>query len=703
MTILQFFDEQLGCWPLAAENYKRLSEALLREISVDGATVKLQCNPARSVSTDAKVDKESIAARKCFLCRANRPPEQMAIPAVDGRYELLVNPYPIFTPHFVIASVNHEPQCIEGHLPDMIRLADEMPGFTVLYNGPACGASAPDHLHFQAVPSGNLPVWGNMALAGVEVPGTPVVIAADSPAFLLERAERELAGTGGEESPVNILLKREEGTYTMAVYHRAAHRPSHYFAGEDERIAVSPGAIDMAGTLVLPRLKDFERLTPEIVKDIYSEVSVKVKDEPTVDVGILTAERIKVCFNGTFTAADGTEMSGEKEFGADKVTERLTFTPVGDDATFTLSDVTIGIGFHWERREDQRFGGQLLLVPDGKGGITVINRISVEEYLLSVISSEMNAEASLEFLCAHAVISRSWLLAQIEHNAKPLPGAPVESPGEIVKWYDHDDHELFDVCADDHCQRYQGLARVTTATARQAVDMTRGLALTFEGELCDARFSKCCGGVTEEFATCWQDVKIPYLKALADTPSGLPVPDLADESTARGWIETRPDAFCARAGQEVLSTVLNGYDRETPDFYRWEVTYSAEELSAIILEKTGLDYGRIISMVPLHRGPSGRLDRLEIIGTERSRVIGKELEIRRTLSHSHLYSSAFIIEPGAAGADGLPASWTFRGAGWGHGVGLCQIGAAQMAAEGYGFREILEHYFPGASITRLYL
>jgi len=373
---------------------------------------------------------------------------------------------------------------------------------------------------------------------------------------------------------------------------------------------------------------------------------------------------------------------------------------------FVLRDVIIGVQFHWERREDQHFLGSLKFIVE-KGGISAINIISLEDYLTSVISSEMSATSSEELLKAHAVISRSWLLAQILKNQDlKNDGAnyrtSFEAPTEIIRWYDREDHFNFDVCADDHCQRYQGITRQSTPLVRQVIDRTRGEALMFGNEICDARFSKCCGGVTETFENVWEPVVHPYLQAKPDHTEGSPLPDLTVEENAEEWIRSSPPAFCNTQDAQVLKQVLNDYDRETADFYRWKITYSQEGLSTLIRERSGIDFGEIIALQPLERGTSGRIIRLKIIGTERVMTIGKELEIRRTLSKSHLYSSAFVVDTQDEDENGIPQTFTLTGAGWGHGVGLCQIGAAIMAEKGYTYQQILEHYFPQSKIIRNY-
>ena len=375
----------------------------------------------------------------------------------------------------------------------------------------------------------------------------------------------------------------------------------------------------------------------------------------------------------------------------------MLFEPLREETdSFELLDVTIGINFHWERKENQRFHGALkFIVEDEK--ITGINVIHVEDYLTSVISSEMSATASLELLKAHAVISRSWLLAQIQKNKEIADinatyTASVQTEKEFIRWYDREDHMHFDVCADDHCQRYQGITRASTEMVEQAIQATRGQALTYEDKICDARFSKCCGGAFEEFQYCWEDVKHPYLVKQRDSKKATFLPDLRIHSEAEKWIRTSPDAFCNTKEKRILSQVLNNYDQETTDFYRWKVEYTQEELAKLIFQRSGIDYGQVIDLIPIERGTSARISKLKIIGTKKTLIIGKELEIRRTLSPSHLYSSAFVVDKTEV-KNGIPGKFILTGAGWGHGVGLCQIGAAVMGEQGYAYDEILLHYY----------
>ncbi len=434
--------------------------------------------------------------------------------------------------------------------------------------------------------------------------------------------------------------------------------------------------------------------------------------EPYVHVGILSEPQIEFICSSPYSFRE------EKVTGKQVVTwcdglilwkgrlyDELLFEPTEENAFFDLLDVTIGINFHWERKEDQRFTGSLkILVEDKK--LTAINVLPVEEYLISVISSEMSATASSELLKAHAVISRSWLLAQIEKNKELSDGKQSyvsgwENDEERIRWYDREDHTRFDVCADDHCQRYQGITRASALPVREAVESTRGEILSYAGKICDARFSKCCGGAFEEFRNCWEEIRYPYLAPQRDYKAEMWLPDLHQEAEAIRWIRTSPDAFCNTTDKHILGQVLNNYDQETTDFYRWKVEYTQEEIATLTRERSGIDFGDILDLIPVERGSSGRLVRLRIVGSKRVLTIGKELEIRRTFSPSHLYSSAFVVDRSDI-REGVPGRFTLTGAGWGHGVGLCQIGAAVMGEQGYPYRDILLHYYIGASLEKSY-
>lgn len=450
--------------------------------------------------------------------------------------------------------------------------------------------------------------------------------------------------------------------------------------------------------------------------------------EPNISVGIVSALQIKFYLNGFFTDNNKNSLTGEQmaEFQNEKIffcgnflTELVLF-PDSDDNSFDLYDVVIGIGFHWEREETQRFKGVLKLIVES-GLLTAINIIGVEDYLMSVISSEMSATASEELLKAHAVISRSWLLKPIMNDNRQqttdnrrqttddrrqstdfsVVGALLS--GHIIKWYERDAHTNFDVCADDHCQRYQGITRASTEAVRKAIEETRGEVLMYDNEICDARFSKSCGGVSETFENCWAPVHYPYLSKIIDNPvepDGYEL-DLTKEENSEKWIRNAPPAFCNTSDKKILAQVLNNYDQETTDFYRWKVEYNQREISELIKRKSAIDFGEIIDLIPVKRGESGRLIELKIVGTKQTKIVGKELEIRKWLSDSHLYSSAFVVDKYDI-VEEIPQKFVLTGAGWGHGVGLCQIGAAVMGEKGYKYDEILLHYFKDAQLQKIY-
>lgn len=706
----QCLEQQLQVWPAAKEAFSNLEQVQTRVLSSSG--LALQHNPARIISTTAKVKPAETAARSCFLCSENRPVEQIAFDAGDG-FDLLLNPYPILREHFCVVSREHRPQMFRDCYEKMLRIAQQLePGYMIFYNGPRSGASAPDHLHMQIGRSEGIPLVDK--LRDNEPPqkdepiiiqpfGFPIIIIKGSdPAKLWDYISDMTIYDGEYEPRMNVLAFNRDGQVITAIIPRSKHRPDCYYAQEG-KILVSPGGIDMFGMIITPRKEDFESLTEKHVLDIYRQVT---QQQPKIRVGIMAAKEIRFCLNDSFT--DGRAIyEGEMKITATGgklnwngiLIDSLALKPNEPGSTFTLHDVTIGIGFHWERREEQTFSGQLkFIIEDGL--VRAINILPVEDYLTSVISSEMKPTATKEFLKAHAVISRSWVLAQLRspfHKADAA--APITNDhilSRIIKWYDHDQHTLFDVCADDHCQRYQGRTRIISAAAETAVKETFGQTLIHEGHLCDARFSKCCGGVTEQFETCWQDEHKPYLVALRDSSINEgALPDLTIEENAREWILSEPKSFCNSADGNILSESLNGYDLETPDYYRWTVEYTTAQVSDIFRRKSGLDIGDIVDLRPIKRGPSGRIYELEIQGTKSTVTIGKELEIRRTLSESHLFSSAFVVEKTLEG-------FILKGAGWGHGVGLCQIGAAVMAAKGYTYREILQHYYPETTLGRFY-
>jgi SpoIID/LytB domain protein len=687
----KFIQDQLSVWPLAAANFRAVKRAKTRPLPLGIPGCAIQLNPCRVGSTTADVSAKAIAARPCFLCPEHRPPEQFHL-KFEGRksrcYNIQVNPYPVFPDHLVIVRDRHIPQAIWHHLPDMLDFVNRYADFAVFYNGPQCGASAPDHLHFQACPRLRLPLVGAID-AFFKTDPAPLVrlkdaslwhypgyttgvfaLRADTPKSLTKLFYRLLECSpcrAGETEPrFNAYCWFAGGTYRACVVMRSEKRSHHYSAEGEEHLTISPGAVDMAGIFITPFREDFERATPAQIAQMLAEVSVSQEDEkkildrltrtqPLLDVGIVSGDRI--CFEIISDGAGPQQVtleSGRINYNGvlydELVFDSITRSTLFAEPSFILYGVTIGIGFHWERKLDLKFAGSLRLrISEGK--IVAVNRVGLEDYLLSVISSEMKADASLELLKAHAVISRSWVLCNLGR------------------------HEGYDVCADDHCQRYQGLTMAIGDKVRQAIDETWGQLLRYEGKICDARYSKCCGGRTERFSTCWEERDEPWLPSVPDTLPG------------------RKEPFCHCTDRKVLAQVLNSYDIESADFFEWEVEYGVEELSELVRLKSGIDFGTLTALVPVERGASGRIKYLRIEGTKHSEVIGKELEIRRVLSPSHLRSSAFEV------------SWQndrirLKGRGWGHGVGLCQIGAAVMAEEGYSFREILAHYYPGTDVSK---
>ena len=752
--LTDFFHNQLNQWQDVAKRFEELKGVQTREVG----SALAQFNPARLVSTGAKIDKATLAKRPCFLCEKNRPGEQIVLPFGEG-FDILVNPFPILPVHFTIPSRHHQLQAIAENYVQIHRLLKAYPQLMVFYNGPKCGASAPDHLHFQAGTSGMLPLqrdWQRLRETFVpllklnDAEGIYEIKDYICPALAIvshtEKNDVELFNylyealplKGDETEPMmNIVAWRSEEGFVSVVFPREKHRPDCYSAAGEAQCLVSPGSLDMAGLLILPRQSDFEGMTAERAEAVLREVSLsneamvdvvkrirnravdlvfdEWRQEPVVSVGVVSGDEIHFQLNGTYTVGNR-EVTGQQTVklkdgrilwdSADY--QELCFTPQDDDTSFTLDDVTIGVDFHWERKEAQAFLGKLRFVVDGVK-LWAVNELPVERYLASVISSEMSATSSLELLKAHAVISRSWLLVQMRRRKAIEMGvqaasAPVKvSDEEGVVWYDSDAHTLFDVCADDHCQRYQGITKATSPHVEEAIKATRGQLLMNGKELCDARFSKCCGGVSEEYEYCWDNNHKPYLLSVVDNaPLGTPPTiDLTREEVARGWILSSPEAFCNTKDATVLGQVLNNYDQETQDFYRWTTGFTQAELADLIRRKSGLDFGEIVDLQPLERGKSGRITRLKIVGTKLTRIIGKELEIRRTLSESHLYSSAFVVERNEMVND-VPQHFRLVGAGWGHGVGLCQIGAAVMGEKGYKYDEILHHYYQTAVIEAQY-
>ena len=767
-SISRFFNRQLEMWEDARHRFRDLKHVEVRQLSDQ---LKVQFNPARIVSTGAKIDKHTLGERPCFLCERNRPKEQMT-KQIDDHFQLLVNPFPILPVHFTIPATKHQPQSIYRHYGEMHRLLSLHSELMVFYNGPKCGASAPDHLHFQAGTSGVLPLqtnWQRLSrsltdvislnddekisvLRDFLVPAFVIISKSeDSDEELFHRLYRSMPMRGDESEPMmNIIAWRKGDEFISVVIPREKHRPDAYFAEGEAQMMISPGALDMAGLIITPREEDFNKINLDKATALLRECGISAEKmeaivsnlkasaatahehplqlladkgkQPNVNVGIVSGQKIHFSLNKPYLAK-GEVVTGEQEVAFSEggilwngnQYSSLTFHPQSADASFSLSDVTIGVNFHWERKETQTFLGTLHFVVESDK-ICAINELPVERYLESVISSEMSATSSLELLKAHAVISRSWLLAQMKKRREVAESGNnffsfVKKDDRLIRWYDREDHTIFDVCADDHCQRYQGITKETSPHVAEAIRQTKGQILMEGDDICDARFSKCCGGVTEEFQYCWEDTPKNYLSSVRDIIQGVksvgsaapaPLPSLQDEAAADAWIRSNPPAFCNTTDKKILSQVLNDYDQETADFYRWKVTLTQEKLQQLLDEKLKMSFGDIIDLQAEERGKSGRISKLRIVGTEKTFVIGKELEIRRALSDTHLYSSAFVVDRYDIDEKGVPQRFDIIGAGWGHGVGLCQIGAAVMGEEGFDYDAILLHYYQGAEIKKVY-
>ena len=744
-ALQRFFNRQLERWDAVRKRYAELANVKVKELD----ELKVQYNPARIVSTGANIDQAALKMRRCFLCKENRPEEQFSKQIKidkDTTYELLVNPFPILPEHFTIPLTEHEPQSIYRHFGSIRQLLRRYSRIMVFYNGPLCGASAPDHMHFQAGTSGIVPIqtaWkrlkNTMQVVLDNDDGEKLALLTDyvCPVFAIitTNAKTEEAyfqrlyramDNGKGEPMMNIVAWKQDSDYITLVFPRSKHRPAAY-----PNPMVSPGALDMSGLIITPKEEDFNAMTAEQAMSILQEVSISMQvaediaerikkdvhtpaqaslpansitrmtQAPNVKVGIVRAVEIHFTLHGDYIAKGQTvtgPQTAEYSEGAIRwngiLYKELTFTPadgVGNDSrlqngekqgTFSLENVMIGIGFHWERQQTQTFVGILHFVVEEEG-VTAINELPVEQYIESVISSEMSATSSLELLKAHAIISRSWLMA----TSRPAT------------------HELYDVCADDHCQRYQGITSSVNPTVAQAVRETRGQVLAYQGEICDTRYSKCCGGITEEFQYCWENIKKPYLRSVHDP-------------------------YCNTQDKKILSEVLRDYDQETMDFHDWLVTYTQDELASILRDNLGIDFGHILSLEALERGKSGRISSLRIVGDKAEKTIGKELAIRKALSRTCLYSSAFTVatsqksdtllgqlsaliphpsslnhqsSPSSREGRGgvtIPARFILNGKGWGHGVGLCQIGAAVMGAKGIPYDDILKFYYQGTEIEK---
>lgn len=682
----KFIKDQLSVWQLASSNFRALKTAPSREVDVFGLKCRIQYNPRRVISSTADTSPAAIASRKCFLCADNRPKEQFHL-GFEGRkgrnYHIQINPYPIFRGHLVIVRDEHIPQEIWHHFPDMLDFAARYKDYLVFYNGPSSGASAPDHLHFQAIPKHNLPLE-DVVDEFLDHPGEPLATVKDASLYkfdgyargvfsLKATTSKSLAklfyrlldctdrGKGEEEPMFNLYAYVKNGEYRTIVVMRSAKRSHHFYSEGADHLTISPGAADIAGLFVAPFREDYDKADTALLEELLSEVCISedeqnmivwrlTRHQEKISVGLLSAKEIRfeIISDGagpqTVKWHDG-RISYNGMLYDELYFDSMTLSTLFAEASFILYDVVIGIDFHWQQKRTFKYAGGLKFIVEGDR-ITAVNCIGMEDYLMSVISSEMKSSASIELLKAHAVISRSWLKARLkDHKAG---------------------HEHFDVCADDHCQRYQGLTMAVGDDVCRAIDRTWGQVLEYGGDICDTRYSKCCGGRTELFSTCWEDVDLPYLQSVEDP-------------------------FCDCENSSILSQVLNDYDLHTADFHDWTVQYTTDELSELVRTRTGIDFGTIVALEAVERGPSRRIKYLRITGTLREEVIGKELAIRKALSSSHLKSSAFEIEKS-------PDGFVLKGRGWGHGVGLCQIGAAAMAAQGYDYRQILSHYYVGAEI-----
>lgn len=740
-SLQRFFMRQMERWEDTAQRYRDLQNVETKPLGY----IKAQFNPARIVSTGAKIDKASLEKRACFLCATNRPSQQMNR-KIGENMELLVNPFPILPKHFTIPLLEHKPQSIYNYFEEIRHILRKYPRLMVFYNGPKCGASAPDHMHLQAGTSGVLPIqtnWQQLSrslttiLDNNEGESISLMTGYVCPVFVLRtihgdterkyfrRLYRAMVN-GADEPMMNIIAWKDADAYITLIFPRKKHRPACYPSdgtnnATERSYMISPGALDMGGLLITPRKEDFDAIDTETAEGILREVSVSMEEAediskfiiddyapkkemtmhikrqdsmPDVKVGIVSASQLSFSLNGSYTAK-GEIITGEQTVSINDGSilwrgvqyRELLFKPsaqksAGELCSFSLNDVTIGINFHWERKQRQTFVGALRLVAE-ENKICAINELPVEKYLESVISSEMSATSSLELLKAHAVISRSWLLAQMQkRDAKQADQTNgffsfKKTDDSLIRWYDRDDHTIFDVCADDHCQRYQGITNAANPHVVEAVKATKGQVLAYNGEICDTRFSKCCGGVTEEYQYCWENIRKPYLASINDP-------------------------YCNTQDRKILSEVLNDYDQETMDFHEWFVTYTQKELSNLLQRKLKMDFGRIMALEAVEKGKSGRISLLKIVGEKRTFTIGKELEIRKMLSETHLYSSAFTVATPQRDSDGYPTKFLLNGKGWGHGVGLCQIGAAVMGAKGIAYNDILAHYYTGSVIEKAY-
>lgn len=686
MDIEQFFTDQLAVWPEAKQRYENLKATQHKFVTIHGRDYDVMFNPARIKSAAAKVEDGKVE-RPCFLCDHALPKEQRqirlkCIPS-GHEYNLMVNPYPITERHFTIVSTQHERQSFEGRHWDMAFFADLMPDYLIFFNGACSGASAPDHMHFQAVPKDMVPLtrwsWDQWLDMGVT---------SSMPTNIKDSDDK------------NIICWTDGQDCHWLVIDRKCHRPAEYFMEGEKQLMISPAALEFCGLVPMARLEDYDRMDDELLKHVLEQCR---RQEPMLHVGIMEGVQIR------FSAEERTHslnylaenrMLHVMDYGSNRAEKKEISEYCTTSTPFTLEGVTIGKEFHWEQKEDQSFLGSLRVIAR-EGELHAINIIPVEEYLKSVISSEMSATNNLELLKTHAIISRSWVIRQIVGKKEKGKGKnesiqdlssdssctlPMREGRGWVRIWDGHDHKLYDVCADDHCQRYQGITRQNSPLVELAIQETRGMVLVDDkGQICDARFSKCCGGKSELFSTCWQDEDFHYLQPVDDP-----------------WCDTHDE--------RVLRLVLNDYDQRTMDFHDWTVSMTQSELTELFNRKMSAEFegfepfDAVTGLMPLQCGPSGRIYLLSVRGlcggVEKEIRIGKELLIRKALSESHLYSSAFSVTEDVN--ESGQKTFTLTGKGWGHGVGLCQIGAANMSQQGKGYEEILGHYFKGAKIEKLY-
>lgn len=459
----KFIKDQLSVWPMAAENYRNLKKAETKHLDVGGLKVLAQYNPCRRISSEAPLDKKSISERPCFLCPENRPAEQTNI-EFEGRkgrkYRVTLNPYPIFPSHLVISGYDHTPQSIWHRYQDLLDFVKENQEYLGFYNGPQSGASAPDHMHFQACPQGLMPLQNRVdELLDAGEGGTLKFLTNVKEARLFQLDEYArgvfvLRGTtakstaklfyrlldcapvpeDSDEPRLNLIAWCHGGEYRSAVIFREKHRPHNYFSTDSDHLAMSPGCADMAGVYVVPEKEDFDKLDSRILSQVVEEVAASEATEKEIvwrltrtqnrlEVGIMSGQEIEFEIISDGAGKQKVEYSGGRISYNGVLYDELVFEAQTEatmfaEPSFILYGVTIGVDFHWERKVTQKFAGTLKFIVDGDR-VTAVNIVGVEDYLLSVISSEMKASAGLEFLKAHAVISRSWVMAQVEHRRKP--------------------------------------------------------------------------------------------------------------------------------------------------------------------------------------------------------------------------------------------------------------------------------------------